>query len=61
MKIKNGMSYNINGWTYISVKGNPKERGYALGYLCAESFKKIQKMFKSLIKSTIFFKLKTHI
>lgn len=49
MKIKNGMSYNINGWTYISVKGNPKERGYALGYLCAGSFKKIQKMLHFLL------------
>jgi hypothetical protein len=44
MKIKNGYSYNKNGWTYISIKGNPKERGFAYGYLCAESFKEIQKM-----------------
>jgi len=49
MKIKNGMSYKINGWTYISVKGKPKERGYALGYLCADSFKKIQEMLHFLM------------
>jgi hypothetical protein len=41
-KIKNGISYEKNGWTYISIKGNPKERGYAYGYLCATFFKEIQ-------------------
>ncbi len=43
-KIKNGVSHNINGWLYISVKGTPKERGYAYGYFCASVFKDIQKM-----------------
>jgi len=45
-KVKNGMSYNKSGWKYISIKGKPKERGYAYGYLCAEEFKEIQKMLK---------------
>lgn len=44
MKIKNGLLYKKNGWTYISIKGNPKERGRAYGYLCANDFKEIQKM-----------------
>lgn len=44
MKIKNGIMYETNGWKYISVKGKPKERGYAYGYFCADEFKKIQKM-----------------
>jgi hypothetical protein len=44
MKIKNGRSYKKNGWTYISVSGKPKERGFAYGYFCAEQFKEIQKM-----------------
>jgi hypothetical protein len=44
MKIKNGISYRKNGWLYISVKGSPKERGYAYGYFCANDFKEIQKM-----------------
>ena len=48
-KIKNGLSYNKNGWTYISVYGNPKDRGYAYGYLCAEEFKEIQKMLKYFV------------
>jgi len=44
MKIKNGMSYEKNGWKYISVHGKPKERGYAYGYLCAKDFKEVQEM-----------------
>jgi hypothetical protein len=43
-KVKNGISYGLNGWLYISIKGDPKERGYAYGYLCAKEFKKIQNM-----------------
>jgi hypothetical protein len=48
-KIKNGLSYEKNGWKYISIKGKPKERGYAYGYLCANDFKEIQKMLKFFI------------
>ena len=48
-KIKNGISYEKNGWKYISIKGKPKERGYAYGYLCATEFKEIQKMLKFLM------------
>jgi len=44
MKIKNGMSYEKNGWKYISVQGKPRERGYAYGYLCANDFKEVQEM-----------------
>jgi hypothetical protein len=42
-KIKNGISYDKNGWKYISVSGKPKERGYAYGFLCAKYFKDVQK------------------
>jgi hypothetical protein len=48
-KIKNGISYDKNGWKYISIHGNPKERGYAYGYLCANEFKEIQKMLHFLM------------
>jgi hypothetical protein len=48
-KIKNGMSYEKNGWKYISIYGKPKERGYAYGYLCAEDFKEIQTLLKFLM------------
>ena len=46
MKVKNGLSHDKNGWKYISIKGKPKERGYAYGYLCADMFKEIQIMLK---------------
>jgi hypothetical protein len=43
-KLKNGISYDLNGWKYISVKGKPRERGYAHGFFVAEQFKKVQEM-----------------
>jgi len=46
MKNKNGISYISNGWKYISIKGNAKERGYAYGYICANDFKEIQRMLR---------------
>jgi len=49
MKIKNGLMYEKNGWKYVSIKGNPKERGYAYGFLCAKDFKEIQKMLEFFI------------
>ena len=48
-QIKNGISYESNGWTYISISGNAKERGYAYGYLIADQFKQIQEMLKFLV------------
>jgi len=43
-KIKNGFRYEKNGWTYLSLKGTAKERGYANGYLLAPELKDIFKM-----------------
>jgi len=51
-KIKNGISYDKNGWKYISVKGSPKERGYAYGFFCANDFKEIQKMLEFVMMET---------
>jgi hypothetical protein len=48
-KIKNGISYEKNGWQYISISGNARERGYAYGYLCAKQFKEIQKMMQFIV------------
>jgi hypothetical protein len=48
-KIKNGLSYEKNGWIYISVRGNPKERGYAYGYLIAKEMSKVQEMLNFVI------------
>jgi hypothetical protein len=41
-KFKNGISYEKNGWKYISIYGTPRERGFTYGYLCAKEFKEIQ-------------------
>ena len=48
-KIKNGTSFDMKGWKYISIKGRPRERGYAYGYLCANDFKEIQKTLAFLM------------
>jgi hypothetical protein len=47
--IKNGISYEINGWLYVSIKGNAKERGYAYGYLIANEMKAVFKMLNFLV------------
>jgi len=44
IKTKNGFSYEKNGWKYISIHGDPYERGFSYGYLCAKEFKEIQEM-----------------
>ena len=49
IKVDNGESHKQNGWTYIYVKGAPRERGFAYGQLCANDFKEIQKMLAYLI------------
>ena len=48
-KHKNGISYDLNGWKYISIYGKPRERGVSYGYFCAEDFKEIQHMLKFLM------------
>jgi hypothetical protein len=48
-QIKNGLSYEKNGWLYVSVKGDPKERGYAYGYLIANEMKKVKEMMEYVI------------
>jgi hypothetical protein len=44
MKVKNGIRYEKNGWIYVSIKGNAKERGYAHGYLVAKEIKEAFRM-----------------
>lgn len=52
MKVKNGFKYQLNGWTYISIKGKPYERGLAHGLLLANEIKKgIETMNFSLYDS----------
>lgn len=39
MKVKNGIKRSENGWIYISIYGNPYERGYAHGLLLSNEIK----------------------
>lgn len=48
-RTKNGISYEKNGWLYVSIKGDPKERGYAYGYLIADEMKLIFEMLEFLV------------
>jgi hypothetical protein len=48
-KVKNGISYEENGWLYVSIKGNPKERGYAYGKLIHKEMKKVKDMLDFVI------------
>ena len=43
-KVKNGISYEMNGWIYVSIKGKPRERGYAYGRLVADEMKRVKKI-----------------
>ena len=45
-RTKNGLCYEMNGWLYVSIKGNPRERGYAYGYLIADEMKKVKKILE---------------
>ena len=45
-RVKNGFSHEMNGWLYVSIKGEPYERGYAYGLLVADHMKEIFKMVK---------------
>ena len=48
-KVKNGVSYEMNGWLYVSIKGKPMERGYAYGKLVADEMKKVQRIQQYII------------
>jgi hypothetical protein len=51
-KIKNGIRYEKNGWIYLSVKGTPKECGFANGSLLGKEIEEIFKMLEfSLMNS----------
>ena len=43
---KNMMTAEKNGWKYIYIKGEPRERGHAYGLACATEFKEIQTTLK---------------
>jgi len=47
--IQNGSSYEQNGWTYISAFGEPKERGFVIGYFSAKAFRDVQKTLEFIV------------
>jgi hypothetical protein len=49
IKIKNGLRYNQNGWVYVSIRGGPKERGYAYGKLLAKDMKEVRRILDFVI------------
>jgi hypothetical protein len=49
IKVKNGIRYDMNGWTYVSIKGGPKERGYAYGKLVKEDMKEVRRILDFII------------
>jgi hypothetical protein len=50
MKSNNkALVYEKNGWKYVSIKGAPRERGYAYGYACAKDFSDVQRILQFFI------------
>ena len=49
IKIKNGLRYEMNGWIYISIKGDAFERGYAYGKLIASDMKQVKTILDYII------------
>ena len=43
-KVKNGICYIKNGWTYISICCKPYERGFAYGELISQDIIKVKKI-----------------
>lgn len=45
-RVKNGISYVKNGWTYTSIFGEPYERGFAYGSLIYNDIKQVKEMLE---------------
>lgn len=41
-----GISYDMNGWKYISIRGAPYERGFAYGELSAKDYREVKEMLE---------------
>ena len=51
INVKNGIRYEMNGWTYISIEGEPKERGLAYGKLMEKDMKEVRRILDYVIYS----------
>jgi hypothetical protein len=48
-RVKNGIRYELNGWTYVSIRGEAKERGLAYGQLIKKDMEKVVKTLNYII------------
>ena len=56
-----GFRYNIQGWVYLHIEGEPYERGYQYGYLCSNEIVDMMNRwscFGSNVKVASLFKIK---
>jgi hypothetical protein len=44
-----GTRYDLNGWIFVSVKGDPKERGEAYGKLIKEDMKEVKRIIEFVV------------
>jgi hypothetical protein len=49
IKVKNGIRYELNGWIYVSIRGNPYDRGYAYGQLIAKDMEYVMKTIRFIV------------
>jgi hypothetical protein len=49
IKVKNGFRQDMNGWVYISIKGKPRERGYAYGKLIAKDMIQVNNILDYIV------------
>ena len=49
IKVKNGFRQDMNGWIYISIKGKPRERGYAYGKLIAKDMIQVNNILDYIV------------
>ena len=48
-QVKNGVSYEQDGWIYVSVKGTPYKRGYAYGKLIAKEMEDVNRIIRAYV------------
>lgn len=46
IKVKNGKRYDLNGWTFVSIQGDPFERGFAYGQLIKQDMVDVLKILR---------------
>lgn len=48
-RFENGYRYNVNGWIYLYIEGEPYERGYQHGYLLAPEIVDMMRRWSNVI------------